>query len=428
MGCNGSKQAATGAKGPLISSSQAVVETQPMPSHLKHQVFSQHYQLLTGEDSKLGEGQFAVVRKGINRSTGAIVAVKCIELSRLTKEDEDALEVEVEVMRRLKHPNLVQFVDYFEDVDYNYLVMEMMTGGELFTRIVEKEKYSEAEAQRLVRTLVEAIKFCHDLGIVHRDLKPENILLANPADDAPLKIADFGFAKFDLGNARNLSTACGTPGYVAPEILKGDKYGKEVDVWSLGVIAYILLCGYPPFHSSNQARLFELIKAGEFEFDEADWKDISVDAKDLIARMLTVDPLKRMTTTQTLSHAWLVNTASDAPLPGTIGALKMFNARRKLKAGMNAVRSAVRVRMLLNALKNPALVAAAAAAASAAMAAEASAAELTATDLSDVLFDKPTDALPVLTPPAPQPLPHAAGAPIMNPLLVATTQSAPPTQ
>lgn len=353
MGCFNSKtaysptpDASQGKQAPhTSSSSSAAISALP-------RTFDAHYRMLLSEDQKLGEGQFAIVRRGVHKVTGQIVAVKCIELSRLTKEDEDALEVEVEVMRKLNHPNLVQFIDYFEGVDYNYLVMELMSGGELFTRIVEKEKYSEKEAQRLIRTLTDAMGYCHSAGVVHRDLKPENILLANDSDDAPIKIADFGFAKFDKGNAHQLSTACGTPGYVAPEILSGGKYGREVDVWSCGVIFYILLCGYPPFHSSNQARLFELIKTGTFEFDPTDWKDISEQAKDLIRKILVVDPAKRYTTSQILTHPWLLSEVSDAPLTSTLGQLKMFNARRKLRAGMNAVRSAVRVRMMLTALKS----------------------------------------------------------------------------
>ena len=137
---------------------------------------------------------------------------------------------------------------------------------------------------------------------------------------------------------------------MAPEILKNQKYGKEVDVWSLGVIFYILLCGYPPFHDSNQAQLFEQIKAGQYEFDPEDWASISDGAKDLITHILVVDPRKRYTTQQILAHPWVVGKVSDAPLPGTIGQLKIFNARRKLKAGMNAVRTMVRVRMMTAAL------------------------------------------------------------------------------
>lgn len=316
------------------------------------QGFAFHYKLLNREEDKLGEGQFATVRKAVQKKTGKMVAVKCILVSKLTKEDEDALKVEIEVMRTLKHPNLVQFIDYFEDAEYCFLIMELMTGGELFTRIVEKEKYSELEAQRVVKTLTEAIGYCHTQFVVHRDLKPENILLSDPTEEALIKIADFGFAKVDKGNARALQTACGTPGYVAPEILKGEKYGKEVDIWSLGVIFYILLCGYPPFHHSNQNKLFDIIKAGQYEFDEADWKDISEEAKDLIRHMLVVDPSRRYTCAQILAHPWVTGVVSDAPLTGTIGQLKIFNARRKLKAGFNAVRTAVRVRMLTNALRD----------------------------------------------------------------------------
>lgn len=347
MGCQNSKDQSSGSKAPTSGSASGAGAGQRSP-------FSFHYTLLKDDKSKLGEGQFAVVRKAIDNKTGDHVAVKCIDISRLTAEDEDALKVEVEVMKALSHDHLVKFIDFYEDSDYYFLVMEMMSGGELFTRIVEREKYSEADAQVCVKTLTEAIQYCHSHNVVHRDLKPENILLANPSPDAPLKIADFGFAKFDHGHARQLGTACGTPGYVAPEILEGGKYGKEVDIWSLGVIFYILLCGYPPFHDPNQAKLFEKIKAGEYDMDEEDWGAISPEAKDLVNKMLVVDPRHRYTCEQILAHTWITGRASDENMPGTIGQLKMFNAKRKLKATMSAVRAGVRVRMMLASLGNAA--------------------------------------------------------------------------
>lgn len=168
-----------------------------------------------------------------------------------------------------------------------------MEGGELFDRIVDKSYYTEREARDLVLLLLEAIKYCHSYGIVHRDLKPENVLLSSKDDNASIKLADFGFAKkLDL-DSENLTTACGTPGYVAPEILKGSSYGKTVDIWSIGVITFILLCGYPPFHHDNHNALFRLIKAGKFEFSSPYWDHISDEAKDLINQMLVVDPAKR---------------------------------------------------------------------------------------------------------------------------------------
>lgn len=309
--------------------------------------FGTHYQLDGG--SPLGEGQFSVVRRAKHKATGRSFAVKCIRKVSLTEEDLAALVDEVQVMRKLDHPNLVKLVDFFSESEYFYLVMELMTGGELFNRIVAKTCYTEREARDLVKTLAAAIAYCHEQGVVHRDLKPENILLADDTDDAVVKIADFGFAKqSDEGTDFALETACGTPGYVAPEILMGKPYGKEVDVWSLGVIFYILLCGYPPFHDDNQTKLFRKIKAVDYEFDPVDWDHISDEAKDLIQKILVKDPAQRMTARAILSHPWVTAGAlPEVNMQHTLEQMKKFNARRKLKGAMRAVRTTVRMQMLI---------------------------------------------------------------------------------
>jgi len=142
--------------------------------------------------------------------------------------------------------------------------MELMTGGELFDRIVEKEHYSEKEAADTIRPIVDAIRYCHEMGIAHRDLKPENLLYSSPDPSAVLKITDFGLAK--VLNNELMTTACGTPGYVAPEIIEGKGYGPAVDYWSLGVIIYVMLCGYPPFYEETNEKLFDMIKTAKYEF------------------------------------------------------------------------------------------------------------------------------------------------------------------
>jgi calcium/calmodulin-dependent protein kinase I len=320
----------------------------------RDQPFAFTYKLLLDANDKLGEGQFAVVRKAQHKQSGKIYAVKCIKKAQLNEEDLQALIVEVQVMKKLHHPNLVGFVEFYTDVDYYFLVMELMTGGELFQRIVEKERYSEREARDLVKTLTQAIAYCHEAGVVHRDLKPENILLADPSETALVKIADFGFAKMIQSTEdRTLETACGTPGYVAPEILRNERYGKEVDIWSLGVIFYILLCGYPPFHDSNQKRLFEKIKRAEYEFDSPDWDGISDHAKDLITKILVPDPRRRLTAAQILSHPWVRGSVdvADRDLSETRAQLRKFNARRKLRAGMKTVLTTVRIQRLTQSIK-----------------------------------------------------------------------------
>jgi calcium/calmodulin-dependent protein kinase I len=202
------------------------------------------------------------------------------------------------------HENIVQLREVFDCQKTFYMVMEEMSGGELFDRIVEKEKYSEKEASAVVKKLACALQYCHDMGIAHRDLKPENLLYQSPEDTAQIKIADFGLAKLVKGNSL-MQTACGTPGYVAPEILEGKPYGAEVDLWSLGVIAYILLCGFPPFYDENNAALFASIKSGIFDFPSPYWDCVSASAKDLISRLLVVDSKKRFTAVQVLDHAWI---------------------------------------------------------------------------------------------------------------------------
>ena len=282
---------------------------------------------------ELGRGNYSTVRLAINTQTKEECAVKCIQKKKLTPEDDQALKVEVAVLGEVNHPAIIRLMGFFEEpLDY-YIVTELMSGGELFDRIVAKEFYSENDAQKVVRTIAECLRYIHNKDIVHRDLKPENILLKDKSDDAAIKIADFGFARYVKEGCR---TACGTPGYVAPEIITGKLYGKSVDVWSLGIIIYILLCGYPPFYHKNQTQLFRLIREGRFEFDSPYWDPISQSAKDLIKGCLTVDANKRLTIDGVLKHAWVADAASKADITPVLGELKKFNARRKLRAGIRA--------------------------------------------------------------------------------------------
>ncbi|CAM9578996.1 unnamed protein product, partial [Phaeothamnion confervicola] len=204
----------------------------------------------------LGQGSFATVKLAICKSDNSKWAVKVIKKTSLTAEDEEALQSEVDILQRLDHPNVVKLKEVFDCNQNFYMVMELCTGGELFDRIVSKEHYTENEARNCIKNIVAAIRYCHENNIVHRDLKPENLLYSDHDESkAVLKLADFGLAKL-LNDETLMHTACGTPGYVAPEILKGEGYGKAVDMWSIGVISYILLCGFPPFYDeSNQVRL-----------------------------------------------------------------------------------------------------------------------------------------------------------------------------
>ncbi|XP_031776007.1 calcium/calmodulin-dependent protein kinase type 1 isoform X1 [Apis florea] len=266
----------------------------------------------------LGTGAFSEVRLAESKEKpGQMFAVKIIDKKAL-KGKEDSLENEIRVLRRLTHPNIVQLLETFEDKHKVYLVMELVTGGELFDRIVEKGSYTEKDASGLIRQVLEAVDYMHDQGVVHRDLKPENLLYYNPDEDSKIMISDFGLSKME--DSGIMATACGTPGYVAPEVLAQKPYGKAVDVWSIGVISYILLCGYPPFYDENDANLFAQILKGEFEFDSPYWDDISDSAKDFIHKLMCVNVEERYTCKQALAHPWISgNAASNKNIHGSVG-------------------------------------------------------------------------------------------------------------
>jgi calcium/calmodulin-dependent protein kinase I len=218
--------------------------------------------------------------------------------------------------------------------------MERLVGGELFERIVEKVYYGEADAARVIRALAEALRYCKSKRVVHRDLKPENILLVSEADDASLKIIDFGFAtEFHMGaKGAELTATCGTPGYVAPEVISGKPYGPEVDMWSLGVVSFVLLCGYPPFMEDSQQALFAKIRKGQYEFDPQFWDVVSEPAKDLVSKLLVVDPKARYTPEQVLAHPWIMSSGSARSLLQAVRVLREYQqARRKVKTGMLGV-------------------------------------------------------------------------------------------
>jgi calcium/calmodulin-dependent protein kinase I len=277
------------------------------------QQFWQQYTL----KKKLGAGRYSVVRLVVHKATNKEYAVKCIKDSDLDKEDKKALESEVQILNEMKHPNIMGLKEYRAETDNSgrkthFLVSEACIGGELSDRIRDKDFYSDNEAREIIKLLLVAIKYIHDKGVVHRDLKTDNLLLASRSDDTNIKIADFGFATKLEGNSNSkLSTACGTPGYIAPEILEGRPYGKEVDIWSLGVITYIVLCGYPPFHHENHGQLFNMIKKGSYEFDSPFWDEVSEDAKDFIRKMLVLDPKERESADHLLQHKWI--TREDPP-------------------------------------------------------------------------------------------------------------------
>eukprot|EP00696_Hemimastix_kukwesjijk_P008426 gnl/Hemi2/20635_TR6844_c0_g1_i1.p1 gnl/Hemi2/20635_TR6844_c0_g1~~gnl/Hemi2/20635_TR6844_c0_g1_i1.p1 ORF type:complete len:414 (-),score=25.99 gnl/Hemi2/20635_TR6844_c0_g1_i1:94-1335(-) len=258
----------------------------------------------------IGVGSFSIVRQGTAKATGKPVAIKVIKRSRV--KSEKALWNEILVLKEIHHHNVVSLLDVFESPKEIFVVMELMTGGELFERIIKQGHFSERHASRLIGRVLEATAHLHQKGIVHRDLKPENLLFSSPAEDAEIKIADFGLAKA-LPQDDISRTSCGTPNYIAPEVLRAEiqGYSMTCDIWSLGVILYILLCGFPPFNDDNLEDLFDQILHARFSFPSPYWDTISDSAKDLIRHMLVVDPLHRFTAEQCLEHPWI--NGSTAP-------------------------------------------------------------------------------------------------------------------
>ncbi|KAJ8607024.1 hypothetical protein CTAYLR_006245 [Chrysophaeum taylorii] len=285
----------------------------------------------------LGKGSFAKVVLGTSLRDGSIErAVKIIDVKALSQNDVEALDLEIKTMRRVSHHNIVCLHEIYSFESSLVMVLELCKGGELFDRIVEKSHYGEHEARVAFAQMVEAIGHCHAKGVVHRDLKPENLLYADfqGPEAETLKLADFGLASL-LSDRNALSTACGTPGYVSPEILTKRGYGKECDLWSLGVILYILLCGYPPFfdENNNNAAIFKLIKAGTYEFGSPYWDSVSQQAKDLVTRLLTVDPAKRISSDQVFEHPWMkTDEVANLHLPYFIDNMTKYNLRRKFRS------------------------------------------------------------------------------------------------
>ena len=284
----------------------------------------------------LGEGTFAKVKLGILKRTGVPYAIKIIDKATLA-ENREALLTEISILKQVKHPNVIGLIDIFETRKKLYLIMKVLSGGELFDRIVEKGTFSEADAAALSRKILGATEYLHGLGIVHRDLKPENLLYENESEHSEVQIADFGLSKF-ASHDELLKTACGTPGYVAPEVLHMNGYGKEVDLWSIGVIIYILLCGFPPFYAEDDNEMFEMIKEADYDFPSPYWDEVGDSAKDLVRKLLEKDPELRLTATQALEHEWVKgDTANTEANESVIETLKVFNARRKFQMAAGKV-------------------------------------------------------------------------------------------
>eukprot|EP01023_Acetabularia_acetabulum_P065651 TRINITY_DN871_c0_g1_i6.p1 TRINITY_DN871_c0_g1~~TRINITY_DN871_c0_g1_i6.p1 ORF type:complete len:530 (+),score=101.03 TRINITY_DN871_c0_g1_i6:188-1591(+) len=309
----------------------------------------------------LGTGGFAVVKTAVDKVTGEEYACKIMNLPGVgvkVSDDENTREdifKEIDILCGMEHENVIRLKEYFEENNKVYLITELLLGGELLEAVIERGTYSEADARVCFVQLLKGIQYLHKHKVVHRDLKLENLLLATPDDITHVKIADFGLAKKVAEHS--MQTICGTPQYVAPEIIMGSsdlEYGPAVDMWSAGVVLFILLGGYPPFYHESEAVLFEIIRKGKFQFDDVVWEEVSHLAKDLICKLLVVNPNKRLSASQALQHPWLVGEVGNSNLAGVRENMKR-HMRKKWKGAIGTVMAVNRLNSLLEGIKGGSL-------------------------------------------------------------------------
>ena len=279
----------------------------------------------------IGKGSFGMVRLGVHKATKQVRAIKILKKNEVNME---SLINEISILSKLSHPSIMQLYEIFEDNLNVYIVSEYCKGGELFDIISQKGSFTEKEACIIMKQLMSGICYCHQNGVVHRDLKPENILMESNSDNFSIKIIDWGCAK-TIKKKEKLHQADGTSYYIAPEVLRGN-YDEKCDIWSCGVIFYILLCGYPPFNGENDEEIFEAVLKGEFEFPEEEWDSVSDDAKKLIKKMLTNNPQKRISALDSLKDSWFKKNEekgdSDKKLAkNVLSNMKKFKKNRQLE-------------------------------------------------------------------------------------------------
>jgi len=346
MGCGGAKAAKTaegnnqggGGGGNKSSASTAMPRKEVKAGGIEHAKFimdnpGKVLDYYDQDKKKLGEGSYGSVCKAKNKVSGAYRAIKTI--SKAQMKNVDRFKQEIAIMKMMDHPNIIKLYESFEDHRNIYLVMELSSGGELFDRIIELGHFTEVQAAVLMQQIVRAVYYMHENHVCHRDMKPENFLFMTkePIEKNLLKIIDFGLScKFEVGKV--MTTKAGTPYYVAPQVL-GGKYDHLSDMWSVGVIMYVMLCGYPPFFGETDAEVLSKVRLGNFSFNAADWKNVSEDAKNLIRMLLKMNPRDRYTAEQALNHEWIKNKAPKAVnvslQSNFVDNLRGFRSQNKLK-------------------------------------------------------------------------------------------------
>ncbi|RKF57786.1 Calcium/calmodulin-dependent protein kinase cmkB [Golovinomyces cichoracearum] len=327
----------------------AVMDSTASSNSDKTQRITCHYK--TGKT--LGSGSYSVVKECVHSDTGRYYAAKAIN-KKLMAGREHMVRNEIAVLKHVSmgHQNILTLVDYFQTQNNLYLITDLALGGELFDRICRKGSYYEADAAELIRATLSAVAYLHDHGIVHRDLKPENLLFRTPEENSDLLIADFGLSRImNEEQFHVLTTTCGTPGYMAPEIFKKTGHGKPVDLWAVGVITYFLLCGYTPFDRDSNLEEMQAILDSDFSFTPVEyWRNVSVDAREFIASCLTTDPTKRITAHEALGHPFVTGVRKDGDLLPVVK--RNFNARRRLHSAIDTVRAINKLREFHDGMMN----------------------------------------------------------------------------
>ena len=279
--------------------------------------------------SVIGHGQFGTVREAVmkQKDNGLPVAIKSIPKSKI-KNEVHMLKRELDILRMVDHPNLIKLYETYEDEKYLHLVMELCTGGDLFENFLRSGTLSEERVATYMRKLLIAVNHLHSLSICHRDLKPENFLFQSLAPEAELKVIDFGMSNCFPADLSELNTMVGTPYYLAPEVLTG-RYGKECDIWSLGVVMFLLLSGRQPFQGSDLKEIFARVISGDYNYKGAEWSGISIQAKDLISRMIKVKTYQRITIEEALRHPWFTEVTH---IGGGTVPLRVLNSLKRYRA------------------------------------------------------------------------------------------------